>query len=143
LSCARRLVVSDAPILLLCIARPELLDRRPGCAGGKLNATTVLLEPLTHVGELCARIDEAVVRLLVEPEGAIGRLEVLLEQAMPLFESAGNDFALYNAPRARVRVTTRCHMDLQLEQKTGWCSVQIRRPRRLRIRKDALGRLLR
>lgn len=35
-----------APILLLCTARPELLDVRPGWAGGKLNATTVLLEPL-------------------------------------------------------------------------------------------------
>jgi len=28
------------------MARPELLDRRPAWAGGKLNATTVLLEPL-------------------------------------------------------------------------------------------------
>jgi class 3 adenylate cyclase/tetratricopeptide (TPR) repeat protein len=37
----------DMPILLVCIARPELLDRRPTWAGGKLNATTVLLEPLT------------------------------------------------------------------------------------------------
>src|SRR5919197_2898028 len=36
----------DAPILLLCTARPELLDRRPGWAGGKLRASTVLLEPL-------------------------------------------------------------------------------------------------
>jgi len=36
----------DAPILLLCLARPELLDRRPGWSGGKLNATSVLLEPL-------------------------------------------------------------------------------------------------
>jgi tetratricopeptide (TPR) repeat protein len=36
----------DAPILLLCSSRPELLDRRPGWAGGKVNATTVLLEPL-------------------------------------------------------------------------------------------------
>jgi class 3 adenylate cyclase/tetratricopeptide (TPR) repeat protein len=36
----------DAPILLLCMARPELLDRRSGWAGGKLNAVTVLLEPL-------------------------------------------------------------------------------------------------
>jgi len=38
----------DAPILLLCMARPELLDRRPSWAGGKLNATTVLLEPLSE-----------------------------------------------------------------------------------------------
>ncbi len=36
-----------APILLLCIGRPELLDHRPTWGGGKLNATNVLLEPLT------------------------------------------------------------------------------------------------
>jgi class 3 adenylate cyclase len=36
----------DAPILLLCMARPELLDRRAAWAGGKVNATSVLLEPL-------------------------------------------------------------------------------------------------
>jgi predicted ATPase len=34
------------PILLLCTARPELLDDRPNWGGGKLNATTALLEPL-------------------------------------------------------------------------------------------------
>jgi len=36
----------NAPLLLLCMARTELLDRRPSWGGGKLNATTVLLEPL-------------------------------------------------------------------------------------------------
>ncbi len=36
----------DAPILLLCMARPDLLDRRTGWGGGKVNATTVLLAPL-------------------------------------------------------------------------------------------------
>ena len=36
----------DAPILLLCMARPDLLDRRTGGGGGKVNATTVLLEAL-------------------------------------------------------------------------------------------------
>src|SRR3954470_20567561 len=35
-----------ASILLVCVARPELLDRRPGWAGGKVNSTSVLLEPL-------------------------------------------------------------------------------------------------
>ena len=49
----------DAPILLLCMARPELLDRRPGWGGGKLNATTVLLEALT-----AADADVLVARLL-------------------------------------------------------------------------------
>jgi class 3 adenylate cyclase/tetratricopeptide (TPR) repeat protein len=37
----------DAPILLLCMARADLLDRRSSWGGGKLNATTVLLEPLS------------------------------------------------------------------------------------------------
>jgi class 3 adenylate cyclase/tetratricopeptide (TPR) repeat protein len=37
----------DVPIFLLCIARPDLLDARPTWAGGLLNATTVLLEPLS------------------------------------------------------------------------------------------------
>jgi class 3 adenylate cyclase/tetratricopeptide (TPR) repeat protein len=35
-----------SPILLLCMARPELLDRRPTWGGGMVNATTILLEPL-------------------------------------------------------------------------------------------------
>ena len=37
----------DAPIFLLCVARPELLELRPGWGGGKLNATTILLEALS------------------------------------------------------------------------------------------------
>jgi class 3 adenylate cyclase/tetratricopeptide (TPR) repeat protein len=36
-----------APLLLLCLARPELLEKRPAWGGGKLNAATILLEPLT------------------------------------------------------------------------------------------------
>jgi tetratricopeptide (TPR) repeat protein len=34
------------PIMLVCLARPELLDVRPTWGGGKLNATSILLEPL-------------------------------------------------------------------------------------------------
>src|SRR5947207_86178 len=37
----------DAPMLLLCIGRPELLDERRGWGGGKLNATSILLEALS------------------------------------------------------------------------------------------------
>jgi tetratricopeptide (TPR) repeat protein len=36
----------EAPIVLLCMARPELLELRPSWGGGKWNAITVLLEPL-------------------------------------------------------------------------------------------------
>jgi class 3 adenylate cyclase/tetratricopeptide (TPR) repeat protein len=38
----------DVPMLLACLARPDLLDGRPSWGGGKLNATTILLEALTE-----------------------------------------------------------------------------------------------
>jgi class 3 adenylate cyclase len=36
----------EAPILMVAVARPELLEQRPGWSGGRLNASTMLLEPL-------------------------------------------------------------------------------------------------
>jgi class 3 adenylate cyclase len=39
--------VSDAPLLFLCPARVELLEKRPGWGGGKRNFTTLTLEPLS------------------------------------------------------------------------------------------------
>ena len=38
----------DTPILLVCLSRPELLDVRRGWSGGKKNATTIFLEPLSE-----------------------------------------------------------------------------------------------
>src|SRR6185437_13583831 len=48
----------EAPILVLCMARPELLDRRQAWGGGKMNATNVLLEPLgtDETAELLANL---------------------------------------------------------------------------------------
>ena len=45
-----------ASILLLCMARLDLLDERPAWAGGKTNATTISLAPLTE-GECAELID--------------------------------------------------------------------------------------
>ena len=49
----------DAPVFLLCIARTELLDIRPGWGGGKMNATSLLLEPLgaEECSDLMSRLD--------------------------------------------------------------------------------------
>ncbi|MBL7495340.1 AAA family ATPase [Frankia sp. CNm7] len=44
----------DAPILLLCLTRPDLLEERRQWGGGKLNATSMLLQPLTD--ERCQRL---------------------------------------------------------------------------------------
>ncbi len=38
---------ADVSLLVVCTARPELLDRRPSWGGGKANATTLSLRPLS------------------------------------------------------------------------------------------------
>src|SRR5262249_57971634 len=38
--------VREAPLLLICLARPDLLDVRPGWGGGRLRATAIELDPL-------------------------------------------------------------------------------------------------
>ena len=71
----------DAPIFLLCVARTELLDVRPGWGGGKLNATSLLLEPL-DADECDALID----RLLDAPLGEELREKITVASAgNPLF----------------------------------------------------------
>src|SRR5262249_30072451 len=37
-----------APLLLVCLTRDELLERRPGWGGGRRNTTTIALDPLTE-----------------------------------------------------------------------------------------------
>ena len=68
----------EAPILVLCLARPELLDERAGWGGGKFNATTISLEPLSDdecgdlIGNLLGRAalpEEARDRILAAAEG--------------------------------------------------------------------------
>src|SRR5207302_1451427 len=40
--------IRDSPLLVVCLARPELLEHRPTWAGGKVSSTTLLLEPLSE-----------------------------------------------------------------------------------------------
>jgi predicted ATPase len=66
----------DAPLLLLCVARPELLEIRSGWAGGKLNATTILLEPLAG-DEVSHLVDNL-----------LGRAEILSAARTRILEAA-------------------------------------------------------
>jgi class 3 adenylate cyclase/tetratricopeptide (TPR) repeat protein len=72
----------DAPLLVVCSARPDLLELRPAWGGGKLNATTVLLEPLTE-GET----DELIERLLgsVQLAGEMRERIAAAAEGNPLF----------------------------------------------------------
>ena len=66
----------DAPVLLVCPSRQELLDHRPGWGGGKVNATTMLLEPL----------DETECDVLIE--NLLGRARLSTEARDRIVEAA-------------------------------------------------------
>jgi tetratricopeptide (TPR) repeat protein len=67
--------VSEVPLLVVCTARPELLERRPGWGGGKLNATTLALRPLSdeETGLLLARLLDRPVLPALEHQALLER----------------------------------------------------------------------
>jgi class 3 adenylate cyclase/tetratricopeptide (TPR) repeat protein len=68
-----------------------------------------------RVAELCGRIKEGVCRISLEPEGATEKLAALVEQALPVFEAAGDELALYTAYSALGQVANmRAQMDAML-----------------------------
>jgi class 3 adenylate cyclase/predicted ATPase len=83
----------DAPILLLCMARPELLERRSGWAGGKVNATTVLLEPLDsdETTALIARLGGFDPALAGRIREAAEGNPLFVEQMVALVKESGRD----------------------------------------------------
>ena len=70
-------LVHDAPLLIVCMARPDLLDLRPTWGGGKRNATSIFLEPLSadESRELLSNLlasglsDEATAKVQASAEG--------------------------------------------------------------------------
>ncbi len=50
-----------------------------------------------RVGELCGRIQGALLRLDREPRGTAEKLSALVDEALPVFQAAGDDLALYIA----------------------------------------------
>ena len=71
--------VTDVPLLVVATARPELLERRPGWGGGKLNATTLALAPLD---------DQQTALLLAE---LLDRPLLAVEDQQALLERAGGN----------------------------------------------------
>ena len=85
------------------LRRADALAERAAAAGDR-------------VGELCGRIQAAMFRLYLEPEGATEKLAALVEQALPVFQAAGDDLALYIAYSALAEVAfMRGQMDAALE----------------------------
>ena len=106
----------EAPILLLCIARPELLDARPGWGGGKLNASTILLEPLSEedadslIDNLLLGIDlpdSLRARIVASAEGN----PLFVEQMLALIAQDGGD-----GDEVRIPPTIQALLATRLEQ---------------------------
>jgi class 3 adenylate cyclase/tetratricopeptide (TPR) repeat protein len=66
------------------LRRADALSERASAAGDR-------------VGELCERLQGGVLRLTLEPDGAPEKLAALVEEALPLFQAAGDHLALYIA----------------------------------------------
>jgi len=71
--------VTEVPLLVVGTARPELLERRPGWGGGKLNATTLALAPLS---------DDQTARLIAQ---LLQRSVLAAESQQALLERAGGN----------------------------------------------------
>ena len=74
--------VKDSPLMILCLARPELLDIRPGWGGGRLRAAAIELEPLGP-----EESEELLDALLADRELSTSERKTLLEktEGNPLF----------------------------------------------------------
>ena len=121
----------EAPILVLCVARPELLDERAGWGRGALDATTISLEPLSDdecgdlIGNMLGRAtlpDEARVRILAAAEGTPLFVEEMLSMLIDDGSLARDgDRWVATGPLVDLRVppTIQALLAARLEQLTG------------------------
>jgi class 3 adenylate cyclase/tetratricopeptide (TPR) repeat protein len=121
----------EAPILVLCLARPELLDERSGWGGGKFNATTISLEPLSDdecgdlIGNLLGRAalpEEARDRILAAAEGTPLFVEEMLSMLIDdgsLARDSDRWVATGALSDLRVPPTIQALLAARLDQLTG------------------------
>src|SRR6266550_3165425 len=87
---------AGVPLLVVCTARPELLERRPGWGGGKSNALTLSISPLSDddTARLLAELLERSV-LPAETQASLlaraGGNPLYAEQFARLLAEAGNE----------------------------------------------------
>ena len=92
--------VSGVPVLLVATARPELLDRRPGWGGGKRNATTLSIPPLSEneTAKLLANVLDRAVLDADTQQAVLRRAEgnplYAAEYARMLADHEGDDLPL-------------------------------------------------
>ena len=102
----------DVPIFLLCLARPDLLEKRPGWGGGKLNATSMLLRPLSeeaantlidHLVHEAELADDVRTRITAAADGN----PLFVEQMLAMMEERGTDGKLDVPPTIQALLAAR------------------------------------
>ena len=71
---------ADVPLVMIVLARPELLDRRPGWGGGRRNAVSIALEPLS-----AKAVEALVADLLDSPSPEIVKAVVARAEGNPFY----------------------------------------------------------
>ncbi|MEV6979232.1 adenylate/guanylate cyclase domain-containing protein [Kitasatospora sp. NPDC093806] len=112
----------DVPVLLLCVARPELLDLRGDWGGGKPGATTLELGPMTAdqtaalVGSLALRGDVHAQDLQPPEQHELTGRVVTLCDGNPLFAEQLMDVFAETAPGTHVPPTIQALLGARLDQ---------------------------
>jgi class 3 adenylate cyclase len=132
--------LTDVPVLVVASARPELLARRPAWGGGKANATTVSLSPLSD--EETARLVHALLERSVLPaevqsallERAGGNplyaeefVRMLAERGMPTWSCPSP--CRGSSPRASTASSPRTRASSRTPPWSARCSGRARSPR--------------
>ncbi len=112
--------LTDAPVLMLCVARNELIEARPSWGGGKLGATTIELGPLSHaqsaqlVSELAGQAE-----VLAHQHDALCERVALECEGNPLFAELMLDVFAEAEPSAGVPPTIAALLTARLDQLSG------------------------
>jgi class 3 adenylate cyclase/tetratricopeptide (TPR) repeat protein len=84
-----------APLLILCLARPDLLDARPGWGGGRVRSTAIELEPLSEAEsqELVTALVSDLADPVPLPKGLLDRTEgnpLFVEETIRMLAEGGD-----------------------------------------------------
>ena len=116
-----------APLLLVCLARDELLDRRPGWGGGRRDATTILLDPLdrerdARAGRGAARRAATATATLVAAVAERSGGNPLFAEEMVTPDRRGGQRRAADAARHRAGAARRPARLARRRSSAGWCS---------------------
>jgi class 3 adenylate cyclase len=110
--------LTDVPVMMICVSRPELLESRPGWGAGKSSTLTVEVDPLApaQCSELLAELVSREEVTAHQQEAAICERVAAECDGNPLFAELLLDLLTEAAPGARVPPTISALLTARLDQ---------------------------